>query len=79
MILERLCKNLELNPNKLKEKGLKYNIEKSFFGKTKMEYLGFWVTRDDVKPINIKIEAITNMKPPDSRKEVRMFIDVINH
>ena len=32
---------LELILNKLKEKGLKRNIENSFFGKTKMEYLGF--------------------------------------
>ena len=60
--------NLELTLNKLKEKGLKCNIEKSFFGQTEMEYLGFWVTRDGVKPINRKIEAITNMKPNTSRK-----------
>ena len=40
--------------NKLKVKGLKYNIEKYFFGKTEIEYLGFWVTRG-VKPINNKI------------------------
>ena len=33
-------------------------------GKTKMEYLDFWVTRDGVKPINRKIESITNMEPP---------------
>ena len=47
--------NLELTLNKLKGKGLKCNIEKSFFGKTEMEYLGFWVTRNGVKPINRKI------------------------
>ena len=41
--------------NKLKVKGLKCNIEKSFFGKTEMEYLGFWVTSDGVKPITRKI------------------------
>ena len=52
----------------LKEKGLKYNIEKSFLGKTEMEYLGYWVTHDGVEPMNRKIEAITNMKPPTSRK-----------
>ena len=54
--------------NKLKGKVLKCNIEKSFLGKTEMEYLGFWVTCDGVKPINRKIEAITNMKPNTSRK-----------
>ena len=33
--------NLELTLNKLKGKGLKCNIEKSFFGQTEMKYLGF--------------------------------------
>ena len=33
-----------------------------------MEYLGFWVTRDKVKPINREIEPITNMKPPTYKK-----------
>ena len=40
----------ELTINKLKEKVLKFNIEKYFFGQTEMEYLGFWVTHDGVKP-----------------------------
>ena len=45
---------LELTLNKLKESGLKCNIRKYFFGKTEMEYLGFWVTRDGVKTRNKK-------------------------
>ena len=44
-----------------------------------MEYLGLWVRRDGVIPINRKIEAITNMKPPTYRKEVQNFIGVINY
>ena len=62
--------NLELTLNKLKEIGLKCNIENSFFGQTKMEYLGFQVKLDGVKPINKKIEFIKNMAPPTYRKEV---------
>ena len=61
-------KNIESTLNKLKEKGLKYNIEESFFGKTEIKYLGFWVSRDGVKPTNRKIEATTNMKPSTYRK-----------
>ena len=57
---------LELTLNKLKEKGLKYNIEKYLFRKPEMEYLVFWVTHNGAKPINRKIEAITNMAPPPS-------------
>ena len=68
--------NLELTLTKLKEKCLKCNIEKLFFGQTEMEYLGLWVTRNGVKPINRKIESITKMKPPISWKEVRKFIGV---
>ena len=59
---------LELTLNKLKKKGFKCNIEESFFVQTKMEYLGFWVTRDGVKPTNKNIEAITNIKPHTYRK-----------
>ena len=70
---------LELRLNKLKDKGLKCNIERSFFGKTEMEYLGFWVTRNGVKTTNINLEAITNMKPPTSQKEVCNFIRVVNY
>ena len=70
---------LELTLNELKEKVLKYNIEKSFFGKTEMEYLGLWVTHDSFKLINRKIEAMTNIKPHNYRKEVQTFIGVINY
>ena len=56
-------KKLELTLNKTKEKRCKYNIEKLLFRKTEIEYLGFWVTHNGVKPINKNIEAITNTKP----------------
>ena len=59
---------LELTFNKLKGKGIKFNIDNSFLGQTKMEYLGFGVTRDGVKPTNKKIEAITNMNPHNFRE-----------
>ena len=60
LILTKVCctdhiQNLELTLNKLKEKGLKFSIENSFFRQTKMEYLGFWVTCDGAKTINRKI------------------------
>ena len=65
--------------NTMMERGLKCNIEKSFFGKTEMEYLGSWVTHDGVKRINRKIESITNMKPTTPQKYVRKFIGVTNY
>ena len=52
--------------NRLKGKALKCNNQKLFFGQTRTEYLGFWVTGDGIKPINKNIEAINNTKPPNS-------------
>ena len=57
---------------------IKFYIENSFFGKTKMEYLVFWVTWDGIKPID-KNKNNKNMKPPISRKEVRKFIGLVNY
>ena len=70
---------LELTLNKLKGKWPKCNIEKSFFGQTKMEYLRLWVTCDGIKHTTRKIEAIQNMNPTTSRKEVRKFIGIVNY
>ena len=44
-----------------------------------MEYLGFWVTRNVIKPINIKIEAISNIKPPTSKNRYKIYIGVIQY
>ena len=52
----------------MKGKWLKRNIEESFFGQTKMEDLCFSVTYNVVKPMDSKIEEITNMAPHTSRK-----------
>ena len=43
-----------MSPKKTKDNRLKCNIEKQFFGKTQMEYLGFWVTQKGIRPVNKK-------------------------
>ena len=43
---------LELNLNKLKDTGLKSKNVKFFLGKIRMEYLGFWITHNGIKPIS---------------------------
>ena len=44
-----------------------------------MEYMGFWVTRNGIRPINKKVEAITNMTPPTNTKQVRLFIGLVKY
>ena len=62
---------------RIKDNRLKWNIKKSFFGETEMEYLGFWVTRTGIRPINKKLEAIVNMKPSKNTKEVCAFNSIV--
>ena len=47
--------------------------------KTKMEYLGFCLTHNGVKPIDKKIKAIKNMKPPNSWEEALQFIGMVKY
>ena len=65
--------------NRLQKAGLKVNANKSFFGRSELEYLGFWVTRNGIKPLPKKIEAILKLKPPTTKKQLRSFIGIINY
>ena len=44
-----------------------------------MEYLGFWVTKNEIRTINNKLEAIENMTPPKTRKRVRVIKGLLNY
>jgi hypothetical protein len=52
--LEQVFKRLE-------DAGLKVNAKKSFFGKHKLEYLGYWITRSGIMPVPKKIDTIKNI------------------
>ena len=45
---------LERDLQNHKYNDIKYNIKNSFFGQTQMEYLGFWVTPNGIRPVNNK-------------------------
>ena len=70
---------LELVVKHLKENRLKCNIEKLFFGQTEMECMVLWVTRNGIRPVNKKVEAIVNMTPPKNVKHVRAFIGLVKY
>jgi hypothetical protein len=64
---------------RLKEAGLKVNAVKSFFGKTELEHLGYWITRNGIQPMKSKVQAIMNIAEPKTRKQLRSFIGVVNY
>jgi hypothetical protein len=53
--------------SRLLQAGLKVNATKSLFGRTELEYLGYWITQNGVKPLSKKVEAITNLAAPKTR------------
>ena len=64
---------------RVREAGLKVNAPKSFFARSELEYLGYMITREGIKPIPKKIEAIQRIAQPKTPKELRSFIGVVNY
>ena len=48
-------KDLDRVLQRLTESGLKLNTEKSFFGRTETEHLGFWIRNNGVRPLSAKV------------------------
>ena len=64
---------------RLQKAGVKVNAVKSAFGKTKLEYLGYWITRQGVQSMPNKVKAIHNIATPKTRKQLRSFIGLVNY
>ena len=71
-------KKLEKVFSRIQSAGLKINADKSFFRYAKLEYLGYWITRKGIQPIPKKVSAMINIKSPETRKQLRRFIGMIN-
>ena len=61
--LDDHLEKLEVILRCLQKVGLKCNTTKSAFCATQIEYLGYWLTRDRIKPLPNKVEAIFNLGP----------------
>ena len=64
---------------RLETAGLKVNCNKSFFARTELEYLGYWISREGIRPLPKKVEAILRIAEPKSRRELRGFIGIVNY
>ena len=63
----------------LQEAGLKCNLAKSFFCQEQVEYLGYLLTRDGIKPLPNKVKAILDLDPPRNVREVRRVLGIIQY
>ncbi len=67
-VLRRLC-----------NAGLKVNATKSTFCALEIEYLGYILTRDGIKPQSIKVQAILAIKPPTGVRQLRRFLGMVQY
>ena len=58
---------------------MKVNAAKSFFCTNEIEYLGYILTRDGIKPQTKKVQAILALNPPINVKELRHFLGMVQY
>lgn len=64
---------------RLQKAGLKCKIEKCKFAVPEVEYLGYIITREGIKPDPKKIAAILNLERPQDKKQVRQFLGMVQY
>ncbi|DAZ94197.1 TPA: hypothetical protein N0F65_000424 [Lagenidium giganteum] len=55
------------------------NWEKTTFGTSATNYLGYRITRDGIQPLPAKINAILAIATPTSKTELRRLIGLVNY
>jgi hypothetical protein len=77
--LEDHLKKLKEVLRHLHNAGLKVNAEKSTFCALEIEYLGYILPRDGIKPQSNKVQAILAIQPPKNVKELRQFLGMVQY
>jgi hypothetical protein len=70
---------LEAVLQRLQMRNLKVNAAKSSFAVGELEYLGYVITREGIKPDPKKIQAILNLERPKTKRDVRHLIGLVQY
>jgi hypothetical protein len=62
----------------LQQANFRANLRKCYFGEAKIDYLGYKITTDGIKPQPKKVEAILKLGPPKTTRELIHFLGMIN-
>lgn len=73
--LERLRKVLRV----LTESGFSFKLSKCSFMKERVEFLGYEVSRGEVRPNSRKVEALVALPPPETVTQLRQFIGLASY
>lgn len=82
LISESVEENLKLLETVLqifKEHGLTINLKKCHFLKTEIEFLGYKINSEGVRPSENKINAITKFPAPKTVHQLRQFLGLISY
>lgn len=71
-------KHLRIVFERLIEYSLRINVDKCSFGLSEMEFLGFTINKDGIKPTNEKVKAIIEFPKPETIVELRRFLGLVN-
>lgn len=63
---------------RLKQYGLVINVAKSKFAQSEVEFLGYLVNKEGVKPLPSKVQAISEYVRPSTVKDLRRFLALVN-
>jgi hypothetical protein len=78
-ILDEHLQKMETVLTRLRDTGLKVNVAKSLFCAHEIEYLGYILTREEIKPQPKKVQAILALNLPNNVKELRHFLRMVQY
>jgi hypothetical protein len=64
---------------RLQKVNFRANLKKCYFGESKIDYLGYEITRDGIQRQPYKVEAILKLSPPKTKRQLRNFLGMINY
>ncbi len=77
--LDEHLQKMETVLTRLRDAGLKVNVAKSLFCAHEIEYLGYKLTREGIKPQPKKVQAILALNSPNNVKGLRHFLGMVEY
>ncbi len=78
-ILDEHLQKMETVLTRLRDARIKVNAAKSSFCAHEIEYLGYILTREGIKPQPKKKQTILVLNPPNNVKELRHFLRMVQY
>jgi hypothetical protein len=78
-ILDKHLQKMDTVLTRLRNTGLKVNAAKSLFCAHEIEYFGYILTREGIKPQPKKVKGIFALNLPNNTKELRYFLRMVQY